>query len=94
MELLQDPMFLIVAWLVLTGLTQLAKRRGIPQKEFTLSLAMLMWVAYWVFTTFVSVDMQDKVFVTMTGILWSSKIIYDFVTSLMDSAKVASKTGK
>jgi len=64
---------------------QLLKKFGVDQKNATLALSAICWIGYFAYSNYVDPALQEQIMTDIVAIVWSAKILYDFITSLLAS---------
>lgn len=73
----------IISWalpFLLILVYKVAKHYGVDQKTATIGIAVVLWVLYMIFVTFLPETIQESIIGFVWGAIGFSKFIYDIVT--------------
>lgn len=73
----------LLLWLVAIIVYQVSKKLWIDQKYTTLWIALVLWVWYFFYTSFLDAQLQENIATSVTAIIGTSKVVYDFITTLL-----------
>lgn len=80
-----DMTLIWLGWVVMIFAIQLLKRMWVDQKNATILLSLLIWVAYFAYSNYIDPAIQEQIMTDVVAIVGSAKIIYDFITSLLST---------
>lgn len=68
----------VIAWIIVSVLTQLANKCWISSKRMVLIISLLAWACYYVANYFYP-ELTENIWKSMLEIYWFSQIVYNYV---------------
>lgn len=77
-----ESLLLSIAWIAVMWLIELLKTRWVDQKHATIGIAIFVAVAYYLRQNFLPSSIQQDIMLVVTSLVWTAKLVYDFITSI------------
>ena len=76
MEILQNPVLVMLLWLATTFVTEVAKRYDTRAKVIAVLISIVLWIWYYLFEYFTEPGAQEFVINSAMKILWYATVAY------------------